>query len=395
MFCLSTLGVGNGITKGMPRNPLNTPGRPREAPQVGSAPEPRLPNQGHPLERNVEAANDRARQEGWRFGPSALSELRAIASELSPSLRDPTIPRASRDPGDLLEGYLLSGIKLDPLPSAGRPIGSFGLRASLNCVHDEGRTKAFLTGIESAVEQLSRIRSEITVVDAGCGTLPLLGLYAALLSEKVRVTAIELNPAAVEIARATVKKFGLENRMKVIEADAVRFEPDRRTDLLLSETMATALSGESLPEILAQQTKFLSRGARVLPSGITIRGGMVLASDFLTPHEEILIGKSIVPKYSPRWSGEFRYKSGEVISEIALEISTAGLQPGVYFPVVCSEVHLGRRSIRPWDSLISLPAIVAEDPSGDSILLHLKPDGARPVLEVRYPPGKFPRAVIR
>lgn len=62
---------------------------------------------------------------------------------------------------------------------------------SAQILRDQVRTKRFLQGIETVVNQLeSEVDGEIRVYDAGCGSLPILGVYAALMSDRVKVTCI-------------------------------------------------------------------------------------------------------------------------------------------------------------------------------------------------------------
>ncbi len=86
---------------------------------------------------------------------------------------------------------------------------SFAPAQSIHCMRDTVRTKKFMTAVSNAVEAASQRKEVVEVCDAGSGTIPIMGIYAALASPRARVTCLENNPHAVQIARAAVKAFGV------------------------------------------------------------------------------------------------------------------------------------------------------------------------------------------
>jgi ribosomal protein L3 glutamine methyltransferase len=81
---------------------------------------------------------------------------------------------------------------------------------------------------------LSGLANEpVSIVDvcAGCGCL---GILSALRFPNAEVTLVELDPAAVDLARRNVELHKLEDRVTVVRSDLLQDLPARKWDLILS-----------------------------------------------------------------------------------------------------------------------------------------------------------------
>jgi ribosomal protein L3 glutamine methyltransferase len=78
------------------------------------------------------------------------------------------------------------------------------------------------------------VRAPETILDVCTGS-GCIGILAAHVWPEARVTLIDINPAAVALARRNVALHGLEDRVEVIESDLLsRLENTERYDLIVS-----------------------------------------------------------------------------------------------------------------------------------------------------------------
>ncbi len=101
---------------------------------------------------------------------------------------------------------------------------------------------------------LARARAEgddITVCDVGTGS-GILAVCAAKHLARARVLAIDVSPAALEVARTNVREHGVEDRVELLESDLFAAVPaERRFDFVVSNPpYVTPAEMESLaPEV--------------------------------------------------------------------------------------------------------------------------------------------------
>lgn len=194
---------------------------------------------------------------------------------------------------------------------------SFSKVDSVQILRDEVRTKRFLQGVQTSVVALEKVRDdEIFVCDAGCGALPILGVYAALQSEKIRCICLEKNPEAITMAKALVASLGLEDRVTIIQCDARTYEPEKKIDLLVSETMDTGLLNEPMCEILQHLGSYTADDAKILPHKIITYAGISTVDMYTNAETFTLIDKHSVPILDVNWVQTGEYIAGEKPLEI-------------------------------------------------------------------------------
>lgn len=164
--------------------------------------------------------------------------------------------------------------------------GGLDLKRALACMNEESRTFKFIQALFLHLHDLEKRRDEIEVVDGGCGPIPLFGIMAALKSEKVRATCLEVNPYSVRMAQQIVKNLGLSDRVKVVLADARQYKHDKPIDLLISETMYVGLTEEPLAQIFANLVPQVAEGGVVVPEWVTIDAGLIDARQFYAISEQ-------------------------------------------------------------------------------------------------------------
>lgn len=154
--------------------------------------------------------------------------------------------------------------------------GALDSISSSLCILDYVRTKKFTDGIRAQIKELEILKpeGEIHVVDAGCGSLPILSMVAALSSERVRVTALEQTTDSIESANLTVSHFGLSDKINIISADATKVQLTSRPDLVISETLYTGFYDEPFIQIMANLVPQMSEVGRTIPEKITVELGV-------------------------------------------------------------------------------------------------------------------------
>ena len=166
-----------------------------------------------------------------------------------------TLDRMPKEEPKPLQLYLLSHARALPEFADSKPDGALSVMESMCCLRDEIRTKKFLLGVREAIADLDASGTDvIRMCDAGTGAIPILAIYAALCSDKVRCDALELNPNAARIAQEVVREFGLQDRIQVRQTDATKFQPEEPLDFLISETMHSGLTAEPIVQILEPAT---------------------------------------------------------------------------------------------------------------------------------------------
>lgn len=144
---------------------------------------------------------------------------------------------------------------------------------STNC--DSERTRKFCQGVSEATRDLLRSRKGIVhVVDAGSGPFGIMGIVAAMQNPRVHVTMIELSEAAIATSSSIVKNLGLEDRVKVVKADAKKFVPFYQIDLLISETMDAGLFNEPVLDIVRHLKKYVRQDGIVIPEYVELEFGL-------------------------------------------------------------------------------------------------------------------------
>lgn len=337
---------------------------------------------------------------GWTYaGEAGAHEINGVLATLPHALEVNDSTYATRPRARMLQDYLLSGLTPSDIHYApDEEKGGLSVRGSLLCLDDHRRTLGFVAAVREAVSRLEaqlEPNREIFVVDAGCGAAPLLGLYAALCSSRVRVLAYEVNPASARLAQAIVKKFGLEGRMEIRLRDATSAKLTRPIDLLVSDTLHTGLSKEPLVRVFENLAPYLAQHGICIPHAVTVRGGLVREQHFHSPPAYVHIAEQALRAFEVEWQSSFSYRAGDSVKHIALHVDGSDRGPGPYVAVVGSRVDLGFGFVLDgYDSLITHPYPVLRSRAfydRNSLALVSSPHehGTRRV-RIAYAPGEVP-----
>ncbi|MBI1224947.1 MAG: hypothetical protein GC192_06885 [Bacteroidetes bacterium] len=168
------------------------------------------------------------------------------------------------------------GWKHDVQTSSGMAIG---VNEAARCLLDYRRTGQFFRGLYAAIREAKRLfpKETIKVLYAGCGPYaPFLTLIAPqFLPGEVVFSLIEINGESLEIAKALVAEFGLQDYLQdTFLADATLLQVPAAKDyhILFTETMDTALEREPMVPILLNLLPQLRPNVLVLPRNVTIEG---------------------------------------------------------------------------------------------------------------------------
>ncbi|MDA0772779.1 MAG: hypothetical protein O3C63_07540, partial [Cyanobacteria bacterium] len=221
-----------------------------------------------------------------------------------------------------------------------------------------------------------------------------------MCSDKVHVTAIELNPNSFQIAQRLVAKLGLEDRISLIQADATTYKPDTPIDLLISETMHSGLTQEKIVPITQNLVPKVREDGIVLPEAVKVKVGVASLLEYAKTERMVVFYSTPHMHIVPKWKGELTFKPGEDLQEIQFEINTEGLKPGLYLVSVSSEVKLPTGNLGDFDSLITTPQIALEANSSSTDaspwVLDLKEEdiGSKKIV-IAYKPGDDSRGIAK
>lgn len=265
--------------------------------------------------------------------------------------------------------------------------GSLPVFESVLCLNDQIRTKRFMLAIREAIGRFEESGMDtINMCDAGCGALPIFSIYAALLSEKVSCDSLELNADSAAMAIELVKALGLQDRVRVIQTDAITYKPQGQYDLLVSETMHSGLTQEPIVDIMGNLAKFVRPGGSILPSRITIKAAIVETGS-LVSGRFIQWWKGIHPFIEPEWNDVLVYNPGDDLRQISFDLDMQGLKPGSYLAAITNEVSLGSYHLGVFESIITNPQYVRDINGKELDIEVLSPTSRK--LHVSYKPGSL------
>lgn len=159
---------------------------------------------------------------------------------------------------------------------------------SAECLLNSIRTRRFLQAIKqrvSEIEARNPSRDTIHVIDAGCGAIPIMGIYAALCSNKVKVTCIEHEKSSHALASQIIHDIELGDRITVHHEDAEQFTPSKNAGpihLVISETMNHGFYDEGITFIMNHLKQFSEPDTFFIPD--TVELGLVFQTCH-TPRE--------------------------------------------------------------------------------------------------------------
>src|SRR3989338_91659 len=285
--------------------------------------------------------------------------------------------------------------------------GNFYAINSISCLRDERRTKKFLAGLEESVQKLSKSREEIHICDAGCGAIPIFSIYAALSSTKVRATGLELHHDSVEIATKLIHALGLENRVNIVEFDATKYEPDRQFDLLISETMGSALTREPFVQIMNNLASYVKSDGIILPNRVLVKVGTISVDDFffgptgyfktgnlighykrpdgmpIPKSQYVIIGDDVACYHELNWNSVAEFQPGDELEKISFTVQNPADVSTDYLVILASEVDIGNQHLDLYDSFITIPQSLRYP---EEVIKTLK--YRRGPIKVEYMPGE-------
>lgn len=286
----------------------------------------------------------------WVIG-DPKSILDKLINEMPDSFQVSPKYEPERRPSDI-ELYFLSKLpKLLDMLRSDTPKGGLTAIESAYCLRDSTRTKKFLKGLSEA---LGMVHSKDTVhlCDAGSGAIPIFAIYAALHSPRVSCTCLEINPNSAEISRVIVDTFRLQDRIKVVNADARSYEPDRPIDILISETMNHGLFDEPLVQIMSKLAPRSLTGIIRLPQTVEIKATVIPESEY-KGHGYVRTVTMPCPYVEQGWHTVFQYNAGDPITRISFPITANG--PGKNLLLISHEVQIGSYRLGIYESLMTLP----------------------------------------
>lgn len=98
--------------------------------------------------------------------------------------------------------------------------------------------------------------------DLGCGS----GILSYFLSSHFRqIISLEIDSSAYECAKENLADL---TNVNVINADVLKYDSDKKADLIVCEMMDTALIDEEQIPVLNHAKKFLKPDGRIIPQGV-------------------------------------------------------------------------------------------------------------------------------
>ncbi len=300
-------------------------------------------------------------------------------------------PEGAFAPGELFKLYLLSLVN-DPQSILSKasltPEGSLHVSESVHCIEDEARTKKFLSAVDFAVHRLAQsVNGPIEVIDAGCGGLPIQAIQAALSNPNVHVTALELNPAAIEMAQQIIERVGLKDRITIVRADATTYQPDVKPHLIISETIQAGLTNEPIVQILKNLQPHLQPGGLTIPESIEINCGITSMSDYYACNGFIDIRTAQVPAIKPRVLKTLEYRPEAPLSVIRFDLQIGPELAELHLLSVHLQINLGNDQLKLNESLITMPRMACNPVNIRELGAMVLQPGRSSKVKIIYQPG--------
>ena len=147
-------------------------------------------------------------------------------------------------------------------------------------VGDPHRTPALLRAVMQAV------RPGDIVLDIGTG-LGVLAIAAAQAGAR-RVYALDVDRAALEVARAAARDAGVADQIEFVHALSFSYTPPECADVILCETVGSFAFDENICATLADaKRRFLKNGGRIVPQRLELWGALLSRLPRVTMPAEI------------------------------------------------------------------------------------------------------------
>jgi len=147
------------------------------------------------------------------------------------------------------------------------------------CLDDTWRTRQFIQGIDKAIQEKLTTQKPAHILYAGSGPfatliLPFLFRYSP---KEIKYTLLEINPYSCQLLQNVISKLGLEKHdITLINTDATNYKIDPRNepDIVVSETMQSALAKEPQVPIFLNLMSQLKHDSIFIPEKIELFVGM-------------------------------------------------------------------------------------------------------------------------
>ncbi len=147
-----------------------------------------------------------------------------------------------------------------------------------DCILDYKRTYSFIKGIYKAINDLleSNKGEKVRILYAGCGPyapllIPILNL---LRDDRLEVTFIDINQSSVSVLKSIVNTLSLNDYIESIKVDdAITYQHSTKLDLIVTETMYSALTREPQVAITQNLIPQLKKEGILIPEEIIINIG--------------------------------------------------------------------------------------------------------------------------
>jgi hypothetical protein len=191
---------------------------------------------------------------------AALDDYAQLGSEITGVVAD-----ASFD-GWAADEFLDQGVAINP-------------QAAAHCVKDYWRSVVFIRAVNAAIDD-ARLKfpgQPIRILYAGCGPyatllLPLLGKY---LPAELNLSLLDVHQRSLDAVQALINCLGLaEYDIKLVRADACRYQHTSCLHLIVTETMQKSLEQEPQFAVTANLATQLCPGGIFLPEKIEVTLGL-------------------------------------------------------------------------------------------------------------------------
>lgn len=135
-----------------------------------------------------------------------------------------------------------------------------------------GKTRLRPGGREATEWLLGHVdfTADTRVLEVACN----MGTTMVALAEEhgCRITGLDMNPKALEKARANIEKHGLGDVIDVVEGNALALPfPDATFDVVINEAMLTMLPRENKAKAIAEYFRVLKPGGVLLTHDVALR----------------------------------------------------------------------------------------------------------------------------
>ena len=183
-----------------------------------------------------------------------------------------------------------------------------------------GKTRLRPGGREATEWLLGHVdfTADTRVLEVACN----MGTTMVALAEAhgCRITGLDMNPKALEKARANIEKHGLGDVIDVVEGNALALPfPDETFDVVINEAMLTMLPRENKAKAVAEYYRVLKKGGILLTHDVALCAPDEAAATELRAGISRAINVSVDPLSEEMWRSIFE-KAG-----FSIEVQTGDM----------------------------------------------------------------------